>query len=75
MNNEIQIKKIMNLIKENGYGEVNLLVNKKVSNCNSEKISLAFYIIKEDKKISGTICLSNDLSNYKIVRSKYFTQL
>ncbi len=59
-------KKIINLIRENGYGEVNLLINKKVSNCNSEEIGLAFYSIKEDKKISGTICLSNDLGNYKI---------
>lgn len=59
-------KKIMNLIRENGYGEVNLLVNKKVSNCSDSEKGLAFYSIKDDKKISGTICLSNDLSVYKI---------
>ena len=59
-------KKIMNLIRENGYGEVNLLVNKKISNCNEDETSLAFYSIKDNKKISGTICLSADLSIYKI---------
>ncbi len=59
-------KKIMNLIRENGYGEVNLLINKKISNCSDEETSLAFYSIKDGKKISGTICLSNDLGNYKI---------
>ena len=59
-------KKIMNLIRENGYGEVNLLVNKKVSNCSDSEMGLAFYSTKDDKKISGTICLSTDLSIYKI---------
>ena len=59
-------KKIINLIRENGYGEVNLLVNKKISNCSEDERNLAFYSIKDDKKISGTICLSADLSIYKI---------